>query len=690
MKSSPEAAPASFSPPYDSISSSPAQAVSVKPDKMRQQAFPKSAKSRLSFLRKWQVWGVVLVLTFSGVGIYSALWLLKLPAIPNCPAIFWPTASASLRLYCAQMMAQKRTVDGLLRAIALIDDLPADHPLRPEINHNIDQWSQEILTLAEEKFQQGDLKKAISIAKKVPANTSAHQQVDKQIQSWETLWQRAEGIYADAEQALSKQDLRQAFIIASRLLSIGNNYWETTKYRELNDLITATREDSNKLNKAQSLAEQGGLSNLLEAIKLVEAIDPKSYLYQKAQSAIADFGRSMLDLAETTLDQKDYNKALDIVHQIPEKAGLKDEVHDFSLLAEAQAQAWGGNVADLESAIVQAQRFRPDRPLYGKAQQLISDWQLEIQDVNHLEKARQLAQPNTIADLSAAIAEARQIPAGNPRAEEAQKQIDQWTTAIQTQEDRPILDRADQLASAGDVRALEAAINQASRIQPGRSLYAEADQKIQSWSSQIQRAQDQPLLDQARQLANAGDLTGAVDVAQRISSGRALYNDAQADISQWNDQLQRLQDQPYLDRARQLANSGRVDDAIAVAQQIGQGRSLYAQAQNSIASWQGQAQGNDRLQQAYTAAKIGTPTMLLSAIQIAGEVPSDNPTRAEADRLITRWSMQILQIAQDRAAFNLSEAISIAETIPANTAAYASAQQQIQAWRQSFGMNGQP
>lgn len=640
-----------------------------------------SSKPRWQAPKGWLFWGVTSALVFSGLGIFSAITLFRLPSAPNCPAIFWPTASASLRIYCAQLRADKGSVDDLLKAIALVNALPDDHPLRPEIDRNIEEWAKAILELAETNFQQGDLKKAITIAKRIPDNTEAHQLVEQTIQSWQTTWAKAEGIYQDAENALQQQDLREAFSIATQLLEVGNTYWETTKYAELNNLIIATREDSNKLGKAKGLAEEGGLSNLLAALKITQEIKTTSPLYGAAQRLTTRFGRDMLDLAEATLDQRDYNGAINVVQQIPATAGLQGEVRDFKLLAEAQAQAWGGTTDDIEAAIVRAQKLERDRPLYGRAQQLIAYWQLEIQDVQRLDTARQIALNGSVADLRAAISEAQMVPTSNPRGTEAQEAIDRWTSEIQTIEDRPYLNRADQLARGGEVEALQAAIDEANRVNRGRALYAEASERIADWQTQIQRIQDQPLLNQARYLANSGNLVAAIDVANQIGTGRALYDEAQAEVSDWTARVQNLQDQPVLELARRFANEGNLVQAISTAEQIGAGRVLYDQAQSEIEQWQGQVQGRDRIQQAHNTASLGTPSMLLSAIQMANEIPGDHPNRAEADRLIARWSWQILQIAETRASISPSEAISIAQSIPAYTPAFNTAQQEILDWQ---------
>jgi soluble cytochrome b562 len=629
--------------------------------------------------RSWLFWGVTAMIAFSGLGVLSATALLRLPNLPNCPAIFWPTASASLRIYCAQLAADKRTAKDLLRAISLVNALPQDHPLRPEVNRNIEAWAEQILDLSEESFQAGKLDKAIETAKKIPTNTSAHALVEKKIADWQTVWKKAEEIYRKAEEQLKSDELRQAFRTATQLLDVGNTYWETTKYREINNLIVQTRLDGSKIDKAKGLTDQGGLSNLLAAIKLIEEIKPESYLFMKAQEFISEIGRDMLDLAESALERRDYDKALEITRQIPDKAKLQAEIHDFNMIAEAQSQAWSGTIPDLEGAIIAVQRIKHNRPLYGRAQQLVSTWQSEIQDVTKLERARQLAQAGTAADLSAAIAEAQQIPFGNPRREQAEQEIGQWQGQIETSEDQPYLDQAEQLASTGD---LQAAINAAHRIRPGRSLYDQASTRIDKWTDQVQQAQDQPQLDRARQLAAAGDLAGAVAAARQIGNGRTLHEQAQNEIRDWSGQLEQAQDRPYLDQARQLANQGNTGDAIAVANQISPDRALYDQAQGEIRRWRGQSQGQDQLSQAYNAAQIGTPAMLGAAIEIAQQVPNDNPARSEADRVIDQWSYQLLQLAQSQAQISRADAIAIAERIPTYAGAYETAQRQIQNWRQ--------
>jgi len=61
-----------------------------------------------------------------------------------------------------------------------------------------------------------------------------------------------------------------------------------------------------------------------------------------------------------------------------------------------------------------AQKVGFDRPLYNQAQELISRWQLEIEDVGHLERARELAQGGTVGIYC--DRRSRTHPDTNPRA----------------------------------------------------------------------------------------------------------------------------------------------------------------------------------------------------------------------------------------------------------------------------------
>lgn len=576
-----------------------------------------------------QFWAIIILLFSGGVGFLAISLLLKLPTVPNCPSTFWPTASASMRLYCAQVAANKQTAQNLLEAIALVQALPADHPLRPEIDRHIEEWSLDLLKICEQKFQEGQLSEAIKLAKRIPAESAANKQVKQHITRWQTIWSQAEAIVQKVEQELRKLQWTQAFREASQLSYVENKYWATTKYDQLSKKIQLAREASAQLDKARELSKSDSVDSILEAIKQAEKISRDSYAYPEAQNLIADCGKRLLKMAEARLEQRNWKGVLEIANKLPASVKLGEQKADLIDLADALSKAESGTSSDLESAISIAQRLGANRPLYAQAQQLINRWQLETEDVARLERARTFANSGLVDDLKAAIAEAQQIPNGNPRYQEARREIRGWTRQVETIEDQPYLDRANQIATLGGIAPLQEAVKEAGRIAPGRALYKQAQGKIGEWTDTIQRQQDQPYLDQARALANGGNLAGAITAAQQIKPRRALYKEAQGEIR----------------------------------------------------GWEAEIRGQQLLQQAYQAANPGTAAALSEAIRVARDVPRSSKAKDEARSLVNRWSYQLLSMAQDRSTYNLTEALALARMIPSGSDAYEEAQRQIQSWQ---------
>ncbi|NDJ16500.1 chromosome segregation ATPase [Myxacorys almedinensis] len=565
--------------------------------------------------RKWLTsdWRIPVAISLAltgGLTTLSMAFLLKLPAVPNCPSVFWPLASGSLRLHCAQLAAGKRTTNDLLEAIKLLGTLSADHPLYDEATRMVELWSKDILDLGEEAFNAGKLDEAIGIAKKVPQQSVVKAEVEGRIKRWQGIWSKAEEIYQGAEDALRKENWRQASTNASRLLSIDNRFWQTTKYQELAEKISITRDDISKLAKAKDLLDQGGLKNLQEAVKLASEVQDQSYVYQAAQGVLAKTGQKLFDLAEATLNQRDLNGALESIRQIPAAANLQNEVEDFEKLAIAQSRTWSGNDADFDSAIASAQSIGADRPLYAKARQLVERWQLEKADLAQLNRARQLAQSGRPEDIQAAIANAAQIPSSNPRSAEAQKLVSQLTADFQTKQDRPILDQAEQLASAGDLASLQSAIVQIDRIGAGRALFTEAEDRRQQWQRQIRQieAQERAL---AAPPSPTTDATGS------------LFQNPQSTQSQ---EIQA--DQQTLETARSAANGGTIDDyanAIRLADGVPETSAVRGQAQQFM----------DQLsQQMYLAARSQSDFDMLGAIASAEKIPPRTDAYAQAQQLI--------------------------------------------------------
>ena len=581
------------------------------------------------WLKGWPLMVLVLFGVIGTVGTTAVVSLFRVPNLPNCRAIFWPTASASLRLQCAEAYADQGDVKNLLAAIALVDQLPEDHPLRPDINRRIEGWATQVLDLAERFFEEGDIEKAISSAKKIPTKTTAAGLVKDRITRWQKIWQEGQDDFDEAIVKLKAKNFQAAFSLSVKLLDVPNQFWSTVKYNELTKLIAQGREDSRKMSDALDLAKDGTIKGFTEALKKLKEIGKESIFYAEAQSKRTDIAKQMLTVSENLLAARQLSDAQAMLSAIPRDAGLNREIEDFQIFVTAYQQAWSGTAGGLETAISRMKTLGKDRPRYAKGQQLIAQWQGELQNISLLNQARERAARGSTVDLKAAISIAQQVSRNSPQSDDANKQINQWRTQVETVEDRPILERADRLAAVGTADNLRAAIQEAKKISSDRTLGKEADERIANWTERIQRTEDQPVIDQARQRAQNGDLAGAIATAQRIGKGRALYQTAQDDIAEW-----------------QAEETGRL-----------------------------------RLGEAVDAASQGDANALVSAIEIAQRVPAQSNSRSRADSQIDNWSWDLLRQAETAANRNVETAINLASKIPSQAEAYDPAQIRIRDWQ---------
>lgn len=582
----------------------------------------------------YQFWAIVLILVSGGIGFTATNMLFKLPKSPQCSRIFWPIASASMRLYCAQLSADDRTVDSLLQAIKLVASLPKDHPLYGEANRSIEEWANEIVSLADESFQDGKLDEAIATVKRIPNQVQAYKLVEERISSWQETWKKGEAIFAEVEDNLRKARWNDAFRAAVKLLNLDNRYWGTTRYDQSVKNIQLAQEESSKLDTAYRILRRGGIDNWLKAIAEAQKIPKESYAYQESLGLINKAKEKLQNFIQNLIDDKDWQTLSSTVDRIPENIFPAEDTNEWQLLGTAGSDAQSGTLEGIQSAISTAERIADQtRPLYTVAQELIQGWRTEETALTQLAKARQMAESGTVADLTTAIAEAKLVPDSNPRYQDALRDINNWTKQIQIYEDKPVLAKAKELADSGNVGDLQQAIDQASSISRDRALYSEARQEMREWQTMVERQEDQPLLDQAKAIAANQDYASAISTASQVRSGRVLYPEARKNINLWQ---QEIQSQKTLQRANALAEAR-------------------------------------------------TPESLSNAIRLILQIPLSTEAGSQRIQSINTWSYQLLSLAQEKASeASLSEAIRLARVIPKESAAYNTARDLIKDWKQAL------
>ena len=548
---------------------------------------------------QWQLIWLSLLVGFGVTGVAAFLWLLTMPPPPNCQQLS-PLAADGERLYCAQQAAKSGKLDQLESAIALVQAWPKEHPLYSQGQHLIGEWSKAMLGFARGKIELGDLKGALVIVAKIPKTSPSYPEVQEAVTAWEKNWQEGQKLYDTARTALKNEDLKKAWDYAQALFKLENIFWSQKRYNDLVQQIALERNGWQRLKEARNLAQDGTPQKFAEAIVVARKIDPQLFARAKAEKEIEGWSRTLLAMATKRLGAKDLPGAIEAASVVPQDSPLFAEAQDLMQLGRAQAVMWnqsistplGQHIFTLLEGRGAASQIAPGRPLYKQAQAQIENLQVQFQDLVRLEMANTIASFGQIGAFQVAIEQAQTIGPKQPRRVHAQTLVATWRREIQRIEDQSFVNLAKQLAEPGTVEGLKGGIAQVLLISQNRPRRVEAQTLLAQWTKRIEVIQDQPFLDDAIALAKQGKLSAAIEKASEIKSGRTLYAKAQDNVYEWVSELQVAQDRPILDRSAELASQGSLSAAINMASQIGYGRALHSEAAGAIGRWSAELRAN--------------------------------------------------------------------------------------------------
>ena len=248
--------------------------------------------------------------------------------------------------------------------------------------------------------------------------------------------------------------------------------------------------------------------------------------------------------------------------------------------------------------------------------------------------------------------------------------IQRWQAQIASVQ---VLEEAQLKALSGDPNDLQAAIAVARQISRSSDQWDMAQENIRDWSNELERGEDQPILDLADELSVPGtedSLRSAIAQAQKIGSSRLLFEDAQSRISYWRS---RLDDLTTYNVSRPTSDFQGIDESASFEEDEVELLPETLDLEPEIPEPQ-----ETLLTQAQNTAIQGSPPDLQSAMDLANQVPISSSDRAEADSSIEAWGNQLFELAIEQAEANPQEAIAIAQRIPAFSSFYNQAQQLIQ------------
>ena len=544
-------------------------------------------QNRLSSPLRWLLLWTSIV-SLLGLCVASGVLLLtKLPPVIDCKNIS-PLASDGDRLNCAQLAAESGNLDSLVGAIKLVEHWTAEHALYPEAQRRLKEWSVAILGLAKQKIKQGNYLDAIKIAQKIPLGSPLYPEAQAASANWQEQWQKVQDTTQKFKNALLKQNWQQASAIIGALSQSEQSYWSAPRIQAFIQQMAAEKLSWQQLEDARDLAKMNRLPELEEAIQMVSKINPNSYIRPIAQREQTRWSRTLVQMAAINYKNQDFPSVIKILQRIPSNTSLYQEAQDWIRLARASQTTRNKNILSLLDAIAYISQIKPNSPLQALASKQGTLWESQLQGYTNLQIAQLAAGLEQGMALAYAIDYAQKVAPKHPQRLLAQTLIAQWRKEIQLIEDRNKLTQAQKLADRGTIEQLKRAVELASTIKPGQILRRDAQSDVAKWTRQIQTIEDQPILELSQTFAQQQDLTAAISTAGQIRPGRVLYAEAQKAIALWVAQVQTAQDRPILEAASALAEQGRFDAAIATASQIPPARALHQQAQAAIAQWNSQ------------------------------------------------------------------------------------------------------
>lgn len=495
---------------------------------------------------RWFLIGLVICSAVGALAVGAFVWLMSIPPTPDCEAISGLSTDRE-RLYCAQHSAESGNLPELLAGIDLLEDWTPEHPLYHEAQDWLTDWSESVLAIARQKIYQNDFEGAVELANQIPPSSPIYDDAQAAIGEWQTQWQAGQAIYAQVQQAFQNQDWNGASQQILALSNLPHDYWRFDQATALSQQLQVEKRSQQELSKARNLARNGQVEQLSAAVTTVSNLDRSTHAWTEAQPELNQWSKALLSAGWHKWQAGKLDEAIALGRRAALNPNLSSTAQDLVKLSEARKLAFAAgstwevtpkHIWNMMEAIGLVHQIEPGSYFYRQAQVSLKSWETQLQDLTQLQVAQLAANLGKRSTLEYAIAQAQQVSAERPRRMQAQTLIAHWHQEVERIEDSPYLARAQQLARAKTIPALQAAIDYAKQIELGRPLRQEAQGLIFVWNQDIQTIEDQPYLDRAWVLARQGNLNEAILEASSIQPNRALYWQAQAAISGWQDEIQ--------------------------------------------------------------------------------------------------------------------------------------------------------
>lgn len=473
------------------------------------------------------------------------LWLLSVPTAPDCQRLSSLSPDID-RLYCSQAAAASGNVEDLLAGLDLMAGWQETHPLHAEAQKWMEDWSSDILSIAHQAVREGDRDRGRQLSRRIPADSPSYDAAVAAMAEWDAVWLWGEGLIAQANAALQESNWGNVSAVTQALRESEYRYWRVDQPKMLTARMAQEKAAQRHRDQALRFAQAGTVEGWRQAIAAAQKIDAETFVWSQLQPDLTQWGDRLLEQGRAKWYAMALDDAIAIGTVVADIPTLATDAHDLTILSRARQRAtasvtnWEPTIShlwDLNRAIATAKAITSDSRFYPQAAASIASWETQLQDLSQLYQARLAADGDQIPAFQIAIGRASAVEGDHLRRLQAQTLTAHWQREIERIEDAPYLQEARQIAASGRMEDLQSAIARASQIRPNRALHGEAQEEVARWTSQVQTAQDRPILDQARAYAARGQLRQAIAKAGTIRPGRALTREASGLRQRWQAQL---------------------------------------------------------------------------------------------------------------------------------------------------------
>lgn len=408
--------------------------------------------------------------------------------------------------------------------------------------------------------------------------------------------------------------------------------------------------DSERLYCAKLGVETGTKAKVIEAISLVGGWSEVSPLYGDGKSLLGDWSKQLLQISKQEVASGgDMKQAIADVKKIPSNSPSYKDAQALVLQWEEQwvdgkdinaefkktlqAFDWNGGAAHLEKVSSFKSPYWYNTRYNEMSLELDNQkkaWE-KFQDADRLaKKGEKLPESysNEPEILDKAITMAATVTPNTYVKPLAQAKRVFWS--------RKLLAIATAKQAARDYGSANVI---AQKVPQDVSSYAEA-QRLQRGSDD-RTAAKQNVLAAAHLIAQAATLPAmqdAIAVAGKIASNDPLYAEAQQSIANWNGVIQYGADSPILEKARALAKNSEYEEAIAIAKTIPSNRGLHRTAQEEINKWTAQIPLAKNIKTFKAAEALWLKGKAAEAIELGKTIPEDSNLHKPMQQYIRYWT----------------------------------------------------